>query len=367
MRFFTKNFWKVLILGVLLIFAYKFTDSIDYVALWIREFFGIISPVIIGAIIAFFVHRPVMKFEGIYNKVKFKFISSNARIFGLITVYAMVVAVIGIIVNFIVPRLYTNIKELVSNVPKYVETLQYFIAKSGLEINNDVLEKLGRMVMDILSAEKITKYISVIGNIANSFLSFFISIVLSVYIILDKESIFAFFKKVKDKFFDNKATRVFLVYARKCVNLFYSYFSGLAFDAALIGLITAIVLSFFRVPYSVLLGVIVAVGNLIPFFGAIISNIIVYVIVSFSFGPLKALWILLFQFALGQLDGNFIQPKIIGNSVGISPFLVLVSVTVFGGLFGPVGMLIGAPVMAVIRIVVNDILENKRVDSEIGE
>ena len=89
-----------------------------------------------------------------------------------------------------------------------------------------------------------------------------------------------------------------------------------------------------------------------------------YIIVAFSFGPFKALWVLLFQFVLGQIDGNLIQPKIVGNSVGISPLLVLISVTVFGGLFGVVGMLIGTPLMAVIRMIINDYLEDKRVSRE---
>jgi len=174
-----------------------------------------------------------------------------------------------------------------------------------------------------------------------------------------------FMRKVKNKCFNNKPTKIFIYYAKKSVSLFYSYFSGLLFDAALIGIITAIVLSIFNVPYSVLLGVIVAVGNLIPIFGAIVSNIIVYIIVAFSFGPFKALWVLLFQFVLGQIDGNLIQPKIVGNSVGISPLLVLISVTVFGGLFGVVGMLIGTPLMAVIRMIINDYLEDKRVSREV--
>lgn len=360
MKFFNKNFLQALVIGIILILVYKSADSIDHIIKWIGAFIGILSPVIIGAIIAFFIYKPVLKFEKIYKKCKIKFVSKKARLLSLFTIYTIIVAVIVVIVNYIGPVVGRNIRELINNIPKYTAQLEAFVNKYDLLVGFDWITQLEKFIFDFLDFSRLTKYIGVVSSIASSFLSFFISIVLSIYIILDKENIFEFFRKIKAKLFNNKPCDFIIFYGRQGINMFYSYFSGLAFDAALIGIISAIVLSFFNVPYAVLLGVIIAVGNLIPFFGAIVSNVIVYVIVSLSFGPIKALWILLFQFALGQLDANFIQPKIVGDSVGISPLLVLISVTVFGGLFGPVGMIIGAPLTAVLRIMVLDFLESKK-------
>lgn len=366
MKFFNKNFLQALVIGIILILVYKSADSINYIVKWTGGFFGIIMPVIVGAIIAFFIYKPVCYFEGIYKKARFKFVKEKARLFGLVSVYALILFAVVIIVNYVGPVFAKNIRELINNIPRYTSQVEEVLKNSELVINEKWIETLEKKVFEIFDFKKITQYISVVSSIANSFVSFFVSIILSVYMILDKENIFSFFKKLKNKFFKGKKTKIVIHYAKESVNLFYSYFSGLAFDAALMGIITAIILSIFNVPYSVLLGVIVAVGNLIPFFGAIVSNIIVYIIVSFSFGPLKALWVLLFQFVMGQIDGNLIQPKIVGNSVGISPLLVLVSVTVFGGLFGSVGMIIGAPLMAVLRMVVNDFLDNRNVGEEAG-
>ncbi len=360
MRFFDKKFLKILLLGIILIFVYKFADSINYVVSWAGMFFEIISPIVFGAVIAFFIYKPVGKLENFFKKAKWGFIQNNARILGLLTIYLAIILLIGIAVNYIGPKLYVNIRELAKNMPNYKTQIEDWIAKSDFKIDDKWIDEAEKKIMSLFDAEKISQYITVVSNIANSFLSFFISVVISAYMILDKEDIFKFFRRVKNILFDNESTRVFVYYARKSVNLVYCYFSGLAFDAALMGIISAIVLSIFRVPYSVLLGVIIALGNLVPFFGAIVSNVVVYLIISLSFGPIRALWVLLFQFILGQVDGNLIQPKIVGNSVGISPLLVLISVTVFGGLFGAVGMVIGAPLMAVIRIIINDYLEKKK-------
>lgn len=366
MRFFNKNFLQALIIGIILILVYKSADSINYIVKWIGSFIGIIMPVIIGAIIAFFIYKPVCRFEEFYKNSKIKLVVNKARLLGLISTYAIILVALIIIFNYIGPVFAKNIKEFISNIPRYTEQAESFLEKNGLVIAEEWIASLEKKIFEFLDLAKITQYIGVVSGIANSFLSFFVSIILSAYMILDRENIFRFMKKIKNRFLNTKPTEIFIYYARKSVNLFYSYFSGLAFDAALMGIISSIVLSVFNVPYSVLLGVIIAVGNLIPFFGAIISNLIVYLIVSFSFGPIKALWILIFQFVLGQIDGNLIQPKIVGNSVGISPLLVLVSVTVFGGLFGPVGMIIGAPLIAVLRIIINDYIDNKRIgeDSE---
>ena len=97
---------------------------------------------------------------------------------------------------------------------------------------------------------------------------------------------------------------------------------------------------------------------MIPFFGPIIAAIIVTFISAMALGPIKALWILLFQIVLGQIDGNVIQPRIIGGSVGISPFWVIFAVLLFGGIWGPWGMLLGVPIVASIRMMILSINPN---------
>ena len=134
--------------------------------------------------------------------------------------------------------------------------------------------------------------------------------------------------------------------------MFYSYFAGLAIDAAVVGLVSTLFYMVYGAPYPWFLGLIVGIGNMIPFFGPIASALLVTFISAISLGPIKALWILLFQIVLGQIDGNLIQPRILGNSVGISPFWVIFGVLLFGGLLGPWGMLLGVPIVAAIRMMI---------------
>jgi predicted PurR-regulated permease PerM len=90
---------------------------------------------------------------------------------------------------------------------------------------------------------------------------------------------------------------------------------------------------------------------MIPFFGPIAATVLIYVVSALAMGPVQALWVLLAQVVLGQIDGNFIQPKIIGETVGISPFWVVFAVIVFGGLWKFTGMILGVPLVAAVRMV----------------
>ena len=114
-----------------------------------------------------------------------------------------------------------------------------------------------------------------------------------------------------------------------------------------------------------LLGLLVAIGNMVPFFGPIVAAVVIYVITAIAFDPVKAIWVIIFQLVLGQIDGNLIQPKILGKSIGINPLLVLFSVVVFGDLFGFAGMIMGVPIIAAIKMIADDYLDNGKIDASV--
>ena len=176
---------------------------------------------------------------------------------------------------------------------------------------------------------------------------------------LERESLVKVLKTVGRLIFKGKRGTILALYARKMIDIFYSYFIGLVTDAIIVGLAATIFLLVFGAPYPVLLGLLVGLGNMIPFFGPIVAAITVYVVCAIAFGPLKAIWVLVFQLVLGQVDGNLLQPKIVGSSVGISPFWVIFAVMLFGGLWGPAGMIIGVPIMAALRIVYIDYTDDR--------
>lgn len=353
------NSWQIVLTGVLIIIAYKFIDNISYFLDALGSFIGILTPIIIGAVIAFFLSRPIAAIKGFIEKSKWKFLNKKAQALSIFIVYAAALGIIALFFKYIIPLIVKNIQDLIINAPSYYEFAKKFI--EGNEFLSSAAAKLNiyEWFTKLLSTDNLNRVISLISGIANSFITSFLSIVLSIYMIIEKDGIFKFFKTAGRLIFREKIDKFDSGYIVKITDIFYSYFTGLALDAVIVGIISTVVLSIFNVPYPVLLGLIVTLGNLIPFFGSIIAAVCEYIVGAFAFGPVHALWIPLFQFILGQIDGNLLQPKILGESVGISPILVLISVIIFGDLFGALGMILGVPVVAAIKLVADSVTADK--------
>lgn len=358
-----KSKWAKLVLsGTVLIVIYKLFNNFEDVKNIFNALIGIVSPIIMGMIIAFFLSKPAEKIAGLISKIKVGFIKKKSLLFGVIILYAAIFILIAVAINFLAPRIYRNIVELAYNIPSYFEEIKNFLMENEILSRFNLIEITGEKISEMFSISQINKYISVISGMANSFVSFFLAIILSIYMILEKKHIFGFFKKFSERFFPAKTNRIIALYGRKTADRFGSYFTGLALDACLVGIVCSIFFSVIKVPYALLLGLLVAFGNLIPFFGPIISNIIIFIITTVTAGPFKALWVIIFQIIFGQIDGNIIQPKIISNSTGISPLLVLVAVIVFGDLFGFFGMIVGVPVFAVIKDIIVDYVDDGKLN-----
>lgn len=365
-KLFESNWLKLILTGILLIVVYKSVDNLNNIFSFFGTFLDVIMPCLIGAVIALFAYKPVRKIEGLFSKIRFVPVKRHAKALGVLVVYLAAFAVLAVAIKFIVPVLYKNIEELVIKVPGYIEQLNGLLTHLAFLPKLD-LSFIGEKLLRYFDFERINQYLSVITGIANSFVSFIVSIIISIYIILEKEQIAQFLARLRRHLNFGGNADIIVMYIKKIIALFRSYFAGLLLDSILIGTISTIVFAVFRVPYAVFLGLAVAIGNMIPFFGPIIAAIVIYFIGMISLGPLNALWILAFQLILGQIDGNIIQPKIVGSQVGISPLLVLISVTVFGGLFGPLGMILGVPICASAKLVLDDYLADGKIDGNSSE
>ena len=133
---------------------------------------------------------------------------------------------------------------------------------------------------------------------------------------------------------------------------------GKLIDSAIIGVLCFILMSLFKMPFALLISVVVGVTNIIPFFGPLIGAIPCAILVLF-YSPIKCIYFVIFVFALQQFDGNILGPKILGDSTGISSFGVLFSIIFFGGIFGFVGMLIGVPLFAVISSLIGGLVQGR--------
>ena len=147
-------------------------------------------------------------------------------------------------------------------------------------------------------------------------------------------------------------------------DIFGKYIIGTLIDSLIVGILCFVGMAIFKMPYALLISVIVGVTNIIPFFGPFIGGIPSFLIL-FIIEPIQALWFALFIFVLQQVDGNILKPKIIGNSIGLSGLWVMFSVIIGGGLFGISGMILGVPLFAVVYLIISDVIHKRLKDKKI--
>ena len=211
---------------------------------------------------------------------------------------------------------------------------------------------------------KVAASLSVI-NILKGLWDFIIGFVISIYVLASKEKFAGQAKKMAYAFFEQKSANRLIKSFRFTHNTFIGFIGGKIVDSFIIGCLCFIGTTLLQTPYAALVSVIVGVTNIIPFFGPYLGAIpsAILILVVDPMHPLNCVYFVLFILVLQQFDGNFLGPKILGNSTGLTGFWVIFAITVFGGLFGILGMIVGVPIFAVIyaaiKAVVNTFLRKK--------
>ena len=206
----------------------------------------------------------------------------------------------------------------------------------------------------------ITNMVPVIGNwvleLSSSLFSIFIGVIVSIYMLIDKEKLLALCRKIVFAFSPNERAKFILRIARIRNDTFGKFLVGKIIDSLIIGVLTFCILSICKMPYTLLISVIIGITNIIPFFGPFFGAIPSVIIVLFV-SPTKALWLVLIVFVIQQIDGNIIGPKILGDTIGISAFWILFSLLIFSKLLGFVGMIVGVPIFAVVYSLIKETVE----------
>ena len=185
-----------------------------------------------------------------------------------------------------------------------------------------------------------------------------IGVIISVYLLVSKEKFLRQSKKVIYALCKPKKANLILHIGRKANEIFNGFIIGKIIDSAIIGVLCFIGVSIFKMPYALLVSVIVGVTNVIPVFGPYIGAVPCAILILLV-DPMKGLGFIIFIILLQQLDGNVIGPKILGESTGLSPFWVVFSILLAGGLFGIVGMIVGVPTFALIYYIIKLFIQQK--------
>ncbi len=339
----------------------------------------ILLPIILGFVIAFLVN-PLMKwvevsFFTIFDKKapdrRFlpKWKKNLYRVLSMVFSYLFILILLACFIIAVVPQISDSIVNISILFPKYKENFLDWFNNLTLKYP-EVYKYLGNYIKEneeIISDWTDTKLVPWLTQLASkssvyllllfqALKDFVIGFIVSIYVLSKKELFKGQAKKIVYSIFNAKNGNVIIKNVRMASDKFSGFIIGKIVDSFIIGILCFIGCQIMRMEYPVLLALIIGVTNIIPFFGPIIGAI-PCLFLLLVINPLHALYFLIFVIILQQLDGNFIGPKILGSSTGISSFWVIFAITVFGGFWGIPGMIIGVPLMAVIYTLIQSALD----------
>lgn len=349
-------------LAFALIVVYKIFDSFSSISIWISNFLSILTPFIVGIIIAYILYIPSRKLESIYNKIKF--IRKKSRLLSVLTIYILAIILCIIAIRFLVPAIINSFQDLVNNFQTYYISIKEKIMSlpedSILKSENimNVINQLNNFkIEDYINFDRITQYAQGVLSFASGIFDIFVSMVVSIYLLLERKDIVAFFRKMLGSMFNKEVYQNIGRYFHRTNEIFCKFIASQFLDAIVVGVLTSIAMSIMGIKYAVMLGLFIGIFNMIPYFGAIIGVAISIFITILTGGLSKAIEMAIVVIILQQIDANIINPKIVGESLKMSPLIVIFSVTVGGAYFGILGMFLAVPVAAVFKLLLCDFIE----------
>ena len=330
---------------------------------WIRFAFGIIFPFLLGGAIAFVVNVPMSFLEEKLFRNKHmrdkKVVKRIARPISLVLTIAIVIGVVVLVMFVVIPELTTTILSLGRTIRTFVPDAQHFLEElftdntevqawlNGLNLDVDSLVNRAMSFFQNGAGNVLNSTMSAIGSIVSGVATFVIAFVFACYVLLQKEKLRVQVTKVMYAYMPEKRVEWCLEVCSLTARSFSSFLTGQCVEALILGCMFFVVMTVIRMPYALLVGVLIAFTALIPIFGAFIGCIVgAFLILMVN--PIKALIFVIVFLVLQQIEGNLIYPKVVGSSVGLPSIWVLAAVTVGGNLMGVVGMLIFIPIVSVI-------------------
>lgn len=370
---------KSLILFTVLVFVALWNYKVIYRGI---QFLGhVILPFALGGAIAFVLNVP-MRFleEKLFQNTKTgekKWAKKMARPLSFILTVLLVIGIIGIVVFVVVPELGNTILNIGKTLQEFIPQVQTW-AVQLFDDNPELVAQIQTMefewdkilgsLVDFLkngAGSVLDTTFAAAKSIVSGVSTFFIAFVFACYILLQKEKLSVQVRKLMYAFLPHDWTEIFIALGSVTYKTFSSFLTGQCLEAVILGCMFFVVMTIFRLPYALLIAVLIAFTALIPIFGAFIGCAVGALLI-FMVSPMQALIFVIMFLVLQQIEGNFIYPHVVGNSVGLPSIWVLVAVSMGASLMGVVGMLIFIPIVSVVytllRGIVNRRLKEKKIE-----
>ena len=341
------------------------------VALWkfdvvlgvIRAVWGIIFPFVLGGAIAFVINVPMSFLEKkLFGKAKekgSKVAGKLARPVSLLLTIVLVVGVIVLVMFGLIPQLTETIGSLMNSIADFIPQMQSWVREfthnnreimdlvNQVEFNPNKAIQWGMSILGNGAGNFMNTTMTAVGSIVSGVTTFFIAFSFACYILFQKEKLHVQVRKVFFAFIPKRKAEVILEVCSLTYRTFANFLTGQCLEAVILGSMFVITLSILKMPYALLIGIIIAFTALIPIFGAFIGCALGCILI-FMVSPKQAILFILVFLILQQIEGNLIYPHVVGSSVGLPSIWVLAAVTIGGNLLGIVGMLVFIPLVSVL-------------------
>lgn len=349
----------ILFAGVVILAMTRF----DEICLFLQFVLSILAPFITGAAFAFVLNIPMKQIEkNMWKNKTGKWAAKLRRPVSIFLTLLSVLLVVTLVIWVVVPQLMSTVAEIANQIPAFIQYVQAelkqlfdsnpALMKEVQEISSfkfslpDILEQVSAFLKNG-AGNVVTSTLSAAGGFFGGIVNFFVSLIFALYILGQKEKLGGQFRRLFQAYLSPKANTIVLDLCSRLSKNFSSFISGQCLEAVILGSLFVIVMTILRLPYAVLVGVLIGFTALIPVVGAFIGCFVGAFLILVD-NPLKALIFIIVFLILQQIEGNLIYPRVVGNSVGLPAIWVLVAVMVGGSLFGVLGMLIFIPLVSTV-------------------
>ena len=343
--------------------------------------FHVIFPFVLGGAIAFVLNVPmnfIQRHLFPEDKIeKRKVIKKLARPLSMLIVLFCVIGIIVLVMFVLIPQLGNTFANLGNSIQEFIPKIQKW-AETLFHDNKEIMNWVNHLEFDwnkIMNAginflkngagSVLDSTIMAAKSIVSGIATFFIAFVFAIYILLQKEKLSIQAKKVLFAFVRKGRAEATLEVLSLTYNTFSSFLTGQCVEAIILGCMFVITMSILRLPYALLVGIVIAFTALIPIFGAFIGCVVGAFLI-FMVDPIKALIFIVLFLILQQIEGNLIYPHVVGSSVGLPSIWVLAAVSIGGSLMGVVGMLIFIPIVSVVYALFREVvylkLKQRKID-----
>jgi len=357
-----KSLIPYFIFAIAIIIVYNLVNDTSTLSNITGNIWNTIKPFYYGFLLAYIINLPFGAFKRLFAKSKIKFIKKIGAILSAVITIILFSSILFAVLYFFIPYIVKSVTTFIANLPvyyqgvlsliNYINNLDLF----GIYIDPDIiLSTLHEMVRN-LNIDNVSSTIKAIFGVSSAVFTGILAFISSIYIVIEKDKFKAFLRRSLTVFASANICETIFQYSGRLNKNFKRYIQVQTIDGLILGAIVTIILFILRSPYAVLLGVMLGVVNYIPYFGSIFGTLFVVIIVAFTQGMTMAAIAALVLLIAQQIDGNIIQPKLMSGSFSLSPFLVIVSITIGGAASGVFGMIVAIPIVAVLVDIFNNVI-----------